>query len=425
MPFPFFLAYSTSLLRGAGFSALVVDAIAEGMDDDAFFQKMCDFSPDVVFLEVSAASQSADLAVLRRTRELFGPDVRIVFAGVHHDLASPDILARHPELDFAISGEYEFPLLALVRALSDNTDLAGIPGLAYRTASGEPLATPRGAPQFDLDVFPWPERDMLPMERYNDRPGGIPAPSLQVIASRGCPFGCVFCAWPQIMYGGPSYRTRSPKDVVDEIEHCIRRYGCNSFYFDDDTFNVGKPRILDLCAQIKQRRLGLPWAIMARADTMDREMLESMKDAGLTALKYGVESGSQDVLKKACKGLNLDKVRQTVAITRELGIHYHLTFMFGLPGETEETARQTMNLALELDADSAQFSIATPFPGSRFHDELLRKGHLMSANLDEYDGYHNAVVRTDALSHEQILALHGEATRAWQAHYQARRAGRP
>ena len=113
-----------------------------------------------------------------------------------------------------------------------------------------------------------------------------------------------------------------------------------------------------------------------------------------------------------------------MAITRELGIHYHLTFMFGLPGETRETAHQTMALALELDADSAQFSIATPFPGSRFHAMLVEKGHLMSTNFDEYDGYHTAVVRTDALTHEDIMALHHEATQAWQAHLKARQARR-
>nr|WP_269434893.1 radical SAM protein [Desulfosarcina ovata] len=260
------------------------------------------------------------------------------------------------------------------------------------------------------------------MARYNDRPGGIPAPSLQILASRGCPFGCVFCAWPQLMYGGSSYRTRSSKDIVDEIESCVKTYGSRSFYFDDDTFNVGKTRIMDLCREIKSRKLNLPWAIMARADQMDRELLETLKDAGLHALKYGVESGAQEILDGACKGLDLEKVGETIKITRELGIQYHLTFMFGLPGETEETARETMALALDLDPDSLQFSIATPFPGSRFYDMLLKSGHLLSTNPDEYDGYHNAVVRTEALSHTDLLSLRNEAENLWKEHCRQRRA---
>ncbi len=424
IPFPFFLAYATALLRKGGFTPLLIDAIAEGSDEASFFDRLEAFKPDVVFFEISSASLSTDLAVLRRARQILGPDVPIVFGGAYHALGTAELLSAHPELNYTLVGEYEYPLLALVTALRDTTSLVDVPGLAHRDGQGGVRVNPRGEPQPNLDALPWPDRDMLPMERYNDRPGGIPEPSLQVIASRGCPFGCVFCAWPQLMYGGPLYRTRSPKDVVDEIEDAVKRFGFKSFYFDDDTFNVGKKRILALCAEIKARNLGLPWGIMARADQMDREMLTALKDAGLTALKYGVESGAQAVLEQACKGLDLDRVRQTVAITRELGIHYHLTFMFGLPGETRETARQTIALALELDSDSAQFSIATPFPGSRFHAMLVEKGHLMSTNFDEYDGYHNAVVRTDALTHEDIVALHNEATQSWQAHLKARQARR-
>lgn len=421
MPFPFFLAYATSLLREDGFDPLLVDGIAEGLDDDAFFDRLRAFAPDVVFYEVSTASLNKDIAILRRTREELGPTVRIAVAGAHHDLGEAAFLAEHPEVDFTLSGEYEFPLRGLARALRDGSPLADVPGLAWR--DGDTIrVNPRGKLQADLDAFPWPERDMLPMERYCDRPGGIPAPSLQLIASRGCPFGCVFCAWPQLMYGGHTYRTRSPKDVVDEIEFCVKRFGFKSFYFDDDTFNVGKERILALAKEIKDRNLGLPWAIMARADQMDREILTALHDAGLRALKYGVESGSQEVLKATCKGLDLAKVTETVRLTRELGINYHLTFMFGLPGETRETAQQTIDLALRLDADSAQFSVATPFPGSRFYKQLLEKGHLLSTNYDEYDGYHSAVVRTDALGPEELLALRNEAERTWNAHCDARRA---
>jgi len=421
MPFPFFLAYATSLLLKNGFTPLLVDAIAEDIDDESFLSRIKSFEPDVIFFETSSISLNTDITILQKVRQLTGDTTRIVFGGAHHTLGDSAFLVEHAELDFAISGEYEFPLLYLMQALRDGSPLDSIPALSRRINGDDIHITPRSTVQPNLDDFPWPARDMLPMERYNDRPGGIPAPSLQLLASRGCPFGCIFCAWPQLMYGGKSYRTRSPKDVVDEIEACVKRFGFKSFYFDDDTFNVGKERILSLCHEIKERNLGLPWAVMARADQMDRELLVTLKDAGLTALKYGVESGSQDILKIACKDLNLPKVMETVLITRELGIHYHLTFMLGLPGETTETARQTIDLALELDPDSLQLSIATPFPGSRFHNMLLEKGHLVSTNPDQYDGYHNSVVRTDALTHEEIIDLRNEAEEIWKNHCEQRR----
>lgn len=421
MPFPFFLAYGAALLRDNGFSVSLVDAIAEDIDEDEFFARMKAFQPDLVFLEVSSSSLSTDLRILERTRRELGDTVRIAFGGLHREMADPSFLETHPGLDYCLLGEYETTLLALAKALRDGDEAAGLPALASRGPDGAVVVNSDYNLLENLDSMPWPARDLLDMKRYRDLPGGIPAPSLQIIASRGCPFGCIYCAWPQLMYGSNRYRTRDPKDVVDEIEDCVSRYGFKSFYFDDDTFNIGKKRILALAGEIRDRKINLPWAIMARADTMDREILEALKEAGLVALKYGVESGSQDLLRRVSKGLDLSKVRETVAITRELGILYHLTFMFGLPGETEETAKKTIALALELDPDTVQFSIATPFPGSRFHSQLLESGHLVSTNYDEYDGYHNAVVRTDTLEPGDLIALRQEAETRWRGHCQARR----
>jgi len=422
MPFPFFLAYSAALLRDAGFQLDLVDAIAADMDEEAFFARMQAFAPDVVFFEISTASLNTDMRILERARGLLGDSARIILGGAHFGMSKPDFLARHSQADYVLTGEYEFNLLQLLERLRQGSIPDDVAGLIFKRPDGSIAANPAGKLQENLDAFPWPARELLPLERYCDRPGGIPAPSLQVIASRGCPFGCIFCAWPQLMYGGNSYRTRSPKDVVDEIEHCVKQYGFKSFYFDDDTFNIGKKRVMALAKEIRDRGLNLPWAIMARADQMDHETLTALKEAGLVALKYGVESGSQDLLDRACKGLNLQKVADTVRFTRELGICYHLTFMFGLPGETLETARQTIETALALDPDSLQFSIATPFPGSRFHQHLLDKGHLLSTNYDDYDGYNNSVVRTDALTAEDLIRLRGEAEQAWLEHRRKRSA---
>jgi radical SAM superfamily enzyme YgiQ (UPF0313 family) len=209
---------------------------------------------------------------------------------------------------------------------------------------------------------------------------------------------------------------RSSKDVVDELEWCIKKYSFKSFYFDDDTFNIGKPRILALAKEIKDRRINLPWAIMARADTMDREMLTALKNAGLYALKYGVESGSQGIVSAACKGLNLDRVKETVQFTRELGIKYHLTFMLGLPGETWETVKETIRFALEMDPDSVQFSIATPFPGSQFYEMMEENGLLLSRDFSEYDGYNRAVIRTESMTGSELE----EALRTAQRQFKRR-----
>jgi anaerobic magnesium-protoporphyrin IX monomethyl ester cyclase len=420
MPFPFFLGYATALLEKNGFECLLVDGIAEGISLDSFLLRMQSFGSHIVVFEVSTPSIELDLDVARSTKKLLGQDVQVVFCGPHHSMYSPDFLKQHRDVDYVIQGEYELVLLDLVQRLARREPITDVLGLIYR--SGEDIVVNERRPlETDLGKFPWPARHHLPMDKYCDLPGGIPAPSLQIWASRGCPFHCIFCSWPQIMYGSNQYRVRDPKDVVEEIDWCIKKYGFKSVYFDDDTFNIGKPRLLALCEELKKKGIDVPWAIMARADCMDRELLSAMKEAGLVALKYGVESGVQEILDVTGKSLNLDTVRETVSITRQLGIKFHLTFTFGLPGETIQTIEKTVRLALELNPDSLQFSIVTPFPGSRYFQTLDKQGYILSKNWEEYDGYNKAVIRTDHLSRTDLEKALTRANRRWKRHVLKRR----
>jgi len=403
MPFPFFLAYSAAVLeRQDDVQALLVDCVAAKLTDEDFFGQMRDFRPDVVVLEVSTISIDVDLACARKVREVC-PDAKTVFCGPHTYMFEPDFLKQHDYVDFVMKGEYEYTLRDLVSALQDGKPFDEIAGLLFRSDSGVVFTGDRPVIQ-NIDELPWPARHFLPMHVYCDTPGDIPMPSVQMWASRGCPYGCVYCAWPQIMYGNKTYRGRDPVAVVDEMEHLIREQGFKSIFFDDDTFNIGKERILKMCAEINRRGLKVPWSVMARADTMDQELLEALKGAGLRGLKYGVESASQEILNRCGKALDLKKVEDMVRLTKKLGIWVHLTFMFGLPGETKDTMNDTINLALSLDPDSLQFSIATPWPGTDFYKEVERKGFLLSKDFSEYDGCKVAVVRTEALTKEDLEA---------------------
>jgi len=346
-----------------------VDGIAERITEQEFLSRIEKFQPDLIVLEVSTASMDTDLRQAREAKKQC-PESSIVFCGPHLGMYEPAFFERVPEVHYVLQGEYEYILRDLVSALETGGKMEAIRGLGFRDSGGRGIVNPRAEVIRDLDSLPWPSRKHLPIRNYYDQPGAIPEPTLQIWASRGCPFQCVFCAWPQIMYGNNLYRTRNPVDVVDEIEAMKNEYGFRSVYFDDDTFNIGKKRILALCEEMRKRNLGLPWAAMARADTSDRETLQAMKDAGLVAIKYGVESASQELIDRAKKGLDLDRVEETVRITRELGIRQHLTFSFGLPGETWETIRKTIDLSKRLDPETVQYSIMTPYPGSSFYQDM-------------------------------------------------------
>jgi radical SAM superfamily enzyme YgiQ (UPF0313 family) len=218
------------------------------------------------------------------------------------------------------------------------------------------------------------------------------------------------------MYEGNQYNTRDPEDIVDEIEYCIKRWGFRSFYFDDDTFNIGKRRLMRLADEIGKRNLGAPWAAMCRADTCDRETLREMKKAGLKAVKYGVESASQELVDASDKSLDLSKVEEMVRYTQSLGICVHLTFSFGLPGETHETAMKTIRWSQFLNPDTIQYSIMTPFPGSRFYKELEAKGHLLTKDWSKFDGNSMSVVRTDTLTGPVLEHYIRKAYRSWEWH---------
>lgn len=416
MPFPFFMAYASALLRREGFDVRIVDAIAEGMDDHSFLSNIENYCPDILVFEVSTISIKTDLALAKKAREIIPKETLIIFCGLHTEMNRPDFLENQSQIDLVLIGEYEFTLLEVANTIKTGADLSVVRGILFRSADGNIFQSPPRDVVSDLDSFPWPDRDNLPMDKYCDTPGQIPKPSVQMWASRGCPFQCIFCAWPQIMYGGHLYRVRNPVDVVDEMEYLVRERQFASVYFDDDTFNIGKKRILTLCDEISKRKLNVKWAIMARADTMDEEMLIALKNAGMSALKYGVESADQSLVDRCGKGLDLEKLRTTVEITKKLGIFIHLTFTFGLPGENWTTIRKTIDLATELDPDSLQFSIITPFPGSLLYKELDQRGHLISHNWEEYDGYNTAVIRTDDLSKDDLEKALRMAHLAWEKH---------
>jgi len=419
LPFPFFLAYAASLLKKNGYEVYLIDAIAEKMSYEDFINKVRRIVPDFIATETSTASLYNDMVLLKRLKK----SAKIIVCGPDVNIAKKEFLEGHKFIDYVLIGEYEMTLLDLLQSLDKHKILDGVQGIIYRDNSRVIKNAERPLLE-NLNLLPWPMRESLPMERYYDVPGGLRVPSVQMLASRGCPFHCIFCAWPQIMYKKGSYRTRDIKDVVDEMEYLVNYFGFKSIYFDDDTWNIGKKRILEFCKEVRKKneegRLGVPWAMMARADLMDEEQLVALKKAGLHAVKYGIESADQDILNRANKSMDLKKAERMVKLTMAMGIKTHLTFTFGLPGETRQTAEKTIDYALRLNPESAQFSITTPYPGTDYFLDLEKKGHLLTKDWSEYDGNYKSVFYNDNLTAEEIAEAKERACAAWESHIRYR-----
>lgn len=414
LPFPFFLAYATALLRENNIQADIIDAIALQFSEDEFIKDLSHRDFDILVAETSAPSFYYDMEMLRK---IASQGTNIVLCGPHFEIYNPCFLERNHSINYILFGEYELTLLELIQALSERRrDLSFIKGLIWRDSKNNVVKNMLRSP-FDINLLPWPHRDDLPMERYWDLPGDIPSPSVQMLASRGCPFSCNFCLWPQVLFGGNAYRMRDVKDCIDEMEFLVKKKGFKSIYFDDDTFNIGKSRMLKFCSEIIERQLHMtPWAIMARADLMDEEILDNMKKAGIWAIKYGVESASQKLVIDSGKSLNLKEAARMIHYTKSLGIKVHLTFTFGLAGETKETMKESTDFALELDPESVQFSIIVPFSGTRLFAQLDKEERILTKDWSLYDGHHSCVFRLDNLLPSDLENAKANAYRLWQDH---------
>jgi radical SAM superfamily enzyme YgiQ (UPF0313 family)/MoaA/NifB/PqqE/SkfB family radical SAM enzyme len=411
LPYPFFLAYAGALLKREGFEVILIDSLAQELSEVDFLKVVSREKPDLLVAETSTPSLWNDLGILKKIPE----DLPVALCGPETSIRDPEFLSQHNFIHYVFVGEYEFTLLELVQRLGAKKSLSGLRGLIYKDRGNFKVNPVRPLLE-DLDDLPWPMRSELPMKKYIDNPGGIPLPSVQMWSSRGCPYQCLFCAWPQLMYHNNRYRVRNIVKVVDEMEHLVKNMGFKSVYFDDDTTNIGKLRMIEFAEEIKHRNLKVPWAMMARADIMEENILERLHAAGLVAIKYGVESADQELLNRICKNMDLRKTERMIRFTKSLGIKTHLTFSFGLPGETKETVQKTIDFAKALDPDSLQFSIATAFPGTSYYQALEEKGHIVSRDFSDYNGSFKSMLRTDSLTPEDLQKAKRQADHAWRAH---------
>lgn len=402
IPFPFFLACACALLKKDDREAKLIDAIAQGADEDSVIDEVSSYQPGLIVIETSTPSFENDMRIASKIAEA-NPGSFVALCGPHATTFAEDILQRSEFVDFILRGEYEYILLDLVHALENGGKLKAIPGLAFKDKAV--IINRSMGSSGNLDDLPWPERQKEVVYKYNDGFAGMPVPNVQMYSSRGCPFHCIFCLWPQVLYTGSRYRKRNPLCVVDEMEWLVKEFGFKAVYFDDDVFNIDKTHVRSICAEINRRGLKVPWAAMARADLMDENLLSVMSDSGLYAIKYGIESANKKVLGLCGKKLDILKAKKMISYTKKLGIKIHLTFCLGLPGETMGSVQETVDFIKEMDPDSLQCSLATPFPGTDYYRYLEKKGIGLSGRFTDYDGNNkHAVVRQgpDGLDLERL-----------------------
>jgi anaerobic magnesium-protoporphyrin IX monomethyl ester cyclase len=387
LPFPFFLAYSASLLKESFFDVYVIDAIAQDICEDDLIAKIKNIKPDLVFYEITTPTADYDLLLAKKIKERH--DTVIAVGGAHASFFAKQILSENKAIDFVLKGEYEFSVLEIAKSI--RAGINNFPsGSAFRY-KGEIVDKGYPAAIECLDVFPFPLRDIFPS---NDDPNPLVywdgfcqyRPLIQMQSSRGCHYKCYFCLWNQVIYNNGGYRAFSAKRVVDEMQDSVIRYRAKEIYFDDDSFTMDKKHSLSICEELLTRGLKVKWSCMGDAINLTEETLKIMAQSGCIGIKFGIESGSEKILKTIDKPLDIGKIKHLIALCKKYRIKTLAAFTIGLLGETLNDVRKTMRLADSLDADSVQLSRATPFPGTKFFDMAKEEGLLKNANWEEYDG---------------------------------------
>lgn len=406
-PFPFWLAYTSALLkRHSQAEVRGLDGVVLDLDAEGYLAIVREWRPDLVIVEATTLTLGDDLALLAGLRRELGS--RLAVCGAYATARAAELLAENAFIDYVLRHEYEVTALELVGALMEGRPLEGVLGLTYRDA-GTVKANPDRPLLADLDFLPFPDRDDFPATIYPDFT--LYSPCINIVATRGCPAACVFCLERHVIYASPLYRTRHPDRVVDEMVHCIDRYGARQFYFDDMSLVVNKKFTQQLCDRIIERGLKVPWTCMGDAMFVDYDTLAKMRQAGCIGMKFGVESAHQEILKGIGKPLKLERAKEVVKWSRELGIRTHATFCLGLPGDTRETIEGTWRFVEELGADTAQVSRAVPYPGTPFYAWAKQNGYLITEDLSQYDGTSAAVISYPGLAHQEIDELYEKFAR--------------
>ncbi len=398
---PFGLALLASLAREKGYKVSILDCNALQLGLDKIEENLPENSPRFVGLTATSVLVENALTIAKIVKEKY-PESKVIMGGVHATLLPEEVL-RNPAVDFAVVGEGEYSFLDLLSGLEPRL----IRGIGFKENGRIVLNQPRETIP-EIDSFPMPAYDLLPMGKYYSADGSYKRkPSLGMITSRGCPGRCTFCKGNIL---GEVIRFRTAENIFKEMTYLQENYGIKDITFYDDTFTTNKKTVENLCGLILANKFDITWCCFSRVDTVDCEILAKMKKAGCYQVMYGVESADPQIIKNINKRINLKKVEETVAATKKAGLEVRLAFMFGNPGETEETIKKTIKYAIDLDPDLVSFNITTPYPGTEMFAWAEKNNYLIHKNWSEYD-LSRPVMELPTISRDKILEYYKKAHR--------------
>jgi len=397
---PLGLAYIAAVLERAGHEVRITDCPVERLTiaDTAALAR--NYHPELVGLTSTTSyfDQAAETAKAVR-RAL--PEVVLCIGGPHFN-ANPDLLLRHPELDFGVLGEGEFCLAEVIERIEAGKGYDDVAGVMV-VRDGELRRSPTRELLSDLDLLPLPARHLVPLSDYRPMPNDQNLlPKTSMITSRGCPFKCIFCDKSTF---GATYRSLSPGRIVEEIHHLEDSYGIRDIAFVDSTFTPNRQRIDAVLTAMEENPPRATWTCSCRANVLDESLLRRMRAMGCWRIRIAIESGNDEILRRIRKGITKEQFARTVRAAVDLGIQVKSFFMVGHMGETLETIEESIQFALSLPLKDITVQINTPLKGTPLYDECLEYGTMTTADASSYSFFEPVFV-PHGMTAQQLMAAH-------------------
>lgn len=407
---PLGIAYLASYLREQlpEVKTDILDAAAHNMTISQIVKHIEQKRPRIVGLTCVTITANLVKKIARAVKEIL-PETLLVAGGIHPTALPNDFF---PDIDVCVLSEGELTMLELARAFLGgrhlSKDFSDIRGIVF-CPEGEPVRTEERPLIADLDIMPFPARDLLPQDKYLCQyPHRTPTRRYStMMLSRGCPYDCTFCCSKQIWRR--KVRFRSPDNILQELHMLRERHRVSMIHFADDNFCLSRERSLGLFKRMLDEKLDIRWICHSRVDALDEEILRLMKQAGCVEIHIGVESGDPDILKSLNKNISITQIKETFALVKKVGINPKGAFMLGNHGETKETILKTIDLALELDPITASIAIMVPYPGTQIFEEYKAGNLLTTYDWDRYNYYMEPVFRTKGLLPDEVKRLRMKA----------------
>lgn len=376
---PLGIAYMAGVLQENNIDVEILDASAEDMDFKDVEKELLKRKPDLVALTALTPTIGRALETAQVVKETL-PDAIVVMGGYHPTFNFIETL-EDENVDIVIRGEGEYIMLNLVQALENQSSLHDVKGIVFEDKNSKEIVVNPEAPLIqDLDELPFPALNLLPMKKY--RLLDMDTHMTTMITTRGCPMQCSFCS--SAAMHGKKIRERSVENIVDEIEYLKTNYDIDTIAFMDDTFTFKKRKVMAICDEILKRNIEIMWGCTSRVDTLDEKLLKKMKETGCITIFIGVESADQQQLDNMCKNTTIAKIENAFKIAHKLKIRTIASVALGMPGDTKEIMNKTVKFVHKLKPNYAIYSLATPYPGTRFYKEAFEKNLIKIKDWSKY-----------------------------------------